>query len=173
MKTVIDTSSLISLARIQYLEIIEKLKLEVVMPEEVYTEAVKIGGTKGYTDAIIIENFIKKYNIETIEVENKYRKVLRGKINKVLSAGDEAVLALAIIEKVKAIIANDDGLGRIAFTLGFIVQASPDLLLEGLKKKILNYEKYETFMRGLVIENRLSSAVAELYLLEGKKYVKR
>ncbi|OFW52529.1 MAG: hypothetical protein A2163_08265 [Actinobacteria bacterium RBG_13_35_12] len=70
------------------------------------------------------------------------------------------------------IITNDDGLGRLALTIGFIVQASPDLLLEGLRKKILNYENYESFIRGLVIENRLSSAVAELYLLEGKKYVK-
>ena len=49
---------------------------------------------------------------------------------------------------------------------------SSDLLLKGLKRNILTFEHYEILLRSLVIENRLSSAVAELYVLEGKKYVK-
>ena len=172
MKYVIDTSSLISLARIQYIDLIEELKIIFVLPGEVYEEAVTQGQAKGYVDSMVIESFIKKYKIKILSVENKYKKTVRDKINRVLAVGDEAVLALAIKEKVRMVITNDDGLGRIALAMGFIVQASPDLLLEGLRKKILNYEKYESFVRGLVIENRLSSAVAELYLLEGKKHVK-
>ena len=82
------------------------------------------------------------------------------------------MLALAISEKADALVTNDDGLGRVAFALGITVQASADLLLEGLKRKIMTFDQYETLLRSLVIENRLSSAVAELYVLEGKKYVK-
>ena len=59
MKYVIDTSSLISLARIQYLEIISALRIKGLLPHEVYNEAVTTGMVKGYTDSVIIENFIK------------------------------------------------------------------------------------------------------------------
>lgn len=47
MKTVIDTSTLISLAKISYLELIPKLKIDVVIPDEVYREAVIRGEEKG------------------------------------------------------------------------------------------------------------------------------
>ena len=40
MKTVIDTSTLVSLARISYLELLPKLRKSVVLPHEVYEEAV-------------------------------------------------------------------------------------------------------------------------------------
>ena len=172
MKYVIDTSSLISLARIQNIELIEELEMTPVAPDEVYEEAVIQGHAKGYADSLVIADFIKKYDIKILSVEDKYKKDVREKTNKILTSGDEAVLALATREKIRTVITNDDGLGRIALATGFVVRATPDLLLEGLRKKILNHDKYESFVRGLVIENRLSSAIAELYLLEGKKHVK-
>ncbi|MCL5986006.1 MAG: hypothetical protein M1371_05490 [Actinobacteria bacterium] len=54
-------------------------------------------------------------------------------------------------------------------SLGFSVKASPDLLLEGLKGNFMNFQDFETSVRGLVIENRLRSSVAEFYIMEGKK----
>ncbi len=56
--------------------------------------------------------------------------------------------------------------------MGFSVKASPDLLLEGLESGVLDIAGFESFVRELVVENRLSSVVAELYVMEGKKYVK-
>lgn len=97
---------------------------------------------------------------------------MRQKLNKTLSKGDEAVLALAVKKRATQIITNDDGLGKIASALGFRVIATPDLLLKGLFARLINIDEFEVFIRGLVIENRLSSVVSELYLLEGKKYVK-
>ncbi|MEW6215294.1 MAG: hypothetical protein AB1478_08880 [Nitrospirota bacterium] len=171
MKCIIDTSTLISLARINYLELIPKLKIDAVLPDEVYTEAVIRGEEKGIADAIVIKSFIKRYDVKIVGVKANYVLTLRKKINKILTHGDEAVLSLAIKEKVKEILTNDDGLGKIALSLGFSVRATPDLLMEGLKETILNITEFEVFIRGLVIENRLSSVVAELYLMEGKRYV--
>ncbi len=96
----------------------------------------------------------------------------RKRSNKILAKGDEAVLALAMQEKANEIIINDDGLGKLAMALGFDVKATPDLLMEALEKDRLSIEDFEIFIKGLVIENRLSSAVAELYVLEGRKDVK-
>ena len=76
-------------------------------------------------------------------------------------------------EEAEEIATDDDGLGRLAMALGFDVKASPDLLVEGLRKNRLSHEDFEVLMRELVIENRLSSAVAELYILEGRKDAKK
>jgi predicted nucleic acid-binding protein len=110
--------------------------------------------------------------MKTVNVSSSHINLLRKKINKVLAKGDEAVLSLAMKEKIREIITDDDGLGKIAMALGFSVKATPDLLMEGLRQKVLDFQKVEILMRELVVENRLSSVVAELYLLEGKRYVK-
>ena len=68
---------------------------------------------------------------------------------------------------------DGDGLGKLAMALGFDVKAAPDLLMEGLEKNRLSIKDFEILVRGLVIENRLSSAAGELYVLEGRKDVKR
>ncbi|GFP42805.1 hypothetical protein HKBW3C_01929 [Candidatus Hakubella thermalkaliphila] len=79
---------------------------------------------------------------------------------------------MALQEKVKEIITDDEGLAKIAMALGFRIKASPDLLLEGLKDKLMSFQDFESFIKWLVVENRLSSIVAELYLMEGKKNAK-
>lgn len=158
--------------KIGYLELIPKLKIDVVIPDEVYREAVIRGEEKGIADAIVIKRFINSYKLKVVNIESKYIKALRQRLNKVLTKGDEAVLSLAVKEKAKAIVTNDDGLGKIAMALGFCVNATPDLLIEGLRENVLDFPEFEALIRGLAVENRLSSVVGELYLLEGKKYVK-
>ncbi len=172
MSTVIDTSTLISLVKISYLELIPKLRKTVLIPEQVYEEAVVTGEEKGLADATVIKQFISSYGVKISRVQDDCIQELKGKINKTLTKGDEAVIALAMQEKVKEIIADDDGLAKIALAFGFRIKASPDLLLEGLKDKLMSFQDFESFIRGLVVENRLSSIVAELYLMEGKKNVK-
>lgn len=172
MKSVIDTSTLISLARIAYLELIPTLRTDVSVPYEVYEEAVSEGEKKGFADAAVIKHFIENQRIRVLRAKIPSKTALRKKSNKILTKGDESVLSLAMQEKANEIMTNDDGLGKLAMALGFDVKATPDLLMEGLKKNRLRLQDFEMFMRGLVIENRLSSAVAELYVLEGRKDVK-
>ncbi len=59
MKSIIDTSTLISLARIAYLELIPMLRTDVFIPDEIYEEAVLKGEEKGFADATVIKNFIE------------------------------------------------------------------------------------------------------------------
>ena len=172
MKSIIDTSTLISLARIAYLELIPMSRTDVSIPDEIYEEAVLKGEEKGFADATVIKRFVEKHRIKIVRVKTQSITVLRKKINKILAKGDESVLSLAIQEKAKEIVTDDDGLGKIAMALGFDVKATPDLLMEGLRKNRLSLEDFEIFIKGLVIANRLSSAVAELYILEGRKDVK-
>jgi predicted nucleic acid-binding protein len=149
------------------------LRTDAVIPHQVYEEAVTKGEEKGFADATVIRRFLEKYQIQVAAIKTDSVTALRKKVRKSLTEGDEAVLSLAIQEKAKEIVTDDDGLGKIAMAFGFHVKASPDLLLEGLKKNRLGHEDFEVLIRELVIENRLSSAVAELYILEGRKDVKK
>lgn len=173
MKSVIDTSTLISLARIGYLELIPMLRRDVSIPDEIYEEAVLKGEEKGFADATVIKKFIEKHRIKIVRVKTHSITSLRKKVNKILTKGDESVLSIGLQEKTKEIVTDDDGLGKLAMTLGFDVKAAPDLLMEGLEKSRLSIKDFEILVRGLVIENRLSSAAGELYVLEGRKDVKR
>ena len=172
MKAIIDTSTLISLARISYLELVSRLNINIILSGKVYEEAVVEGKAKGFADAIVIQGFIDSHNLKIIEVKDKFLKTLRQIIKKILAKGDESILALAIQEHAEWIITNDDGLGKIAMVLGFKVKATPDLLLLALEEKLLDVCKIETLIRELVVENRLSYKVAELYIIEAKNYVK-
>ena len=172
MKSIIDTSTLISLAKIAYLELIPTLRTDVSVPYEIYEEAVSEGEKKGFADATVIKHFIEKQRIRVARVKISSGAALRKKSNKILTKGDESVLSLATQERANEIMTNDDGLGKLAMALGFEVKATPDLLMEALKKNRLSIQDFEIFIKGLVIENRLSSVVAELYVLEGRKDVK-
>jgi len=167
MGTIVDTSTLISLAKIGVLEILKKLKGHLSVPDSVYEEAVTVGEEKGLADATVIKNFISNHNIKVFTVKQDSINRLRQITNKTLTKGDEAVIALAIQESAKEVITNDDGLGRIAMSMGYKVIASPDLLFAGLKSGLIDYKNYESFLKNLVIENRITSAIAEIYIMEG------
>jgi predicted nucleic acid-binding protein len=96
MKSIIDTSTLISLARIAYLELIPMLRTDVFIPDEIYEEAVLKGEEKGFADATVIKNFIEKHRIKIVHVKTNSVAALRKKANKILTKGDEAALSLGI-----------------------------------------------------------------------------
>jgi predicted nucleic acid-binding protein len=127
---------------------------------------------RGIVDATVIKGFIETSGLKILRFESRSSKDLRRQTKRNLAKGDEGVLSLALSEKANEIITNDDGLGKIAMGLGIRVVASPDLLTEALRKGILDIQDFEVFLRGLVVENRLNAAVAELYLMEGRKNVK-
>lgn len=172
MKAIIDTSTLISLTKIGKLDLLRQLKFSLIMPEEVYREAVVTGEEKGFSDATVIKRCINSHGIPVSSVKTGSIVAMRKKLNKVLSAGDEAVLSLAVQEKINMIITNDDGLGKIGVALGMQVYASPDILLKALTKNIADFREFEISIRSLVVENRLSSRIAELYIVEGANHAK-
>ncbi len=72
MKSVIDTSTLISLARINCLELIPILRSDVVLPDEIYEEAVLKGEEKEFGDATVIKTFIERHRISLLSVKTRY-----------------------------------------------------------------------------------------------------
>ena len=63
MKLIIDSSTLISLAKINMIGILEMINGEVSCPREIYNECVEEGMTKGHPDVIIIKRLFDKNRI--------------------------------------------------------------------------------------------------------------
>lgn len=173
MKVVVDTSTLISLAKIGELQRLMKMRKEVITPDVVYDEAVVEGEKRGIVDAAIIKGYFSDNSIKIAKLDKSPWNNLQKRLGKVLEKGDHAVLALCMQEKIHEILTDDEGLGKIAINLGFKVTASADLLLEALKGKDMGYEGFEVGIKNLIVENRLSSRVAEIYIMEGKSYEKK
>lgn len=173
MKVIVDTSTLISLARIGELHRLVTMRKRLVVPQLVYQEAVVEGERRGIADATVIKGYFSNHSIKVEKADKVSWNKLRRKLGKVVEEGDHAVLALGMQEKAYEIITDDVGLAKIALSLGFKVTASSDLLLEALKNNDIGFDEFENDIRNLVVENRLSSRVAEIYIIEGKSHEKK
>lgn len=142
MKVVIDASTFISLAKINNLHILLNLKSTLLMPDEIYEEAVIAGERKKIPDATAIKQFVGSNNIKTMKARDKSSRDLFSVLRRRLSKGDCAVIALSVQEGAEAVITDDEGLGKIAFTLGFKVIASPDLLLQSFKEGFIGFNEF-------------------------------
>lgn len=173
MKVIVDTSTLISLARIGELHRLVTMRKRLVVPQLVYQEVVVEGERRGIADATVIKGYFSNHSIKVEKADKVSWNKLRRKLGKVVEEGDHAVLALGMQEKAYEIITDDVGLAKIALSLGFKVTASSDLLLEALKNNDIGFDEFENDIRNLVVENRLSSRVAEIYIIEGKSHEKK
>lgn len=157
MKIIVDSSTLISLAKVNMIGILEKIDGEILCPEEIYTECVEEGMAKGHPDVIIIKQLFDKnrVNIKKIKQPMKFKGV---------SETDSKVLSLAIQEKPGYLFVNDTKLARRAEFEGFEVRGSPDILLRMQNKKIINRERYIHLISELHKKNRLSTKNMKKYL---------
>ena len=64
MKVIVDTSTLISLARIGELPRLVTMGKQLVVPELVYHEAVVEGEKRGIADATVIKGYFSKHSIK-------------------------------------------------------------------------------------------------------------
>lgn len=157
-----DSSFLISLSKINALQLIKLLPGPVLCPEEVYKEVVEIGLHRGYADAFLISQEVFLPEPPLVKsVTASTRLQTRG-----ISLVDDKVLSLAFHRK--AILLTDDRrLYNKAFDINLKVHNSPEFLLY-----YLNYDSLKSALEGLVKHKRLDEKAANTYL-EAKKQWKK
>ncbi len=171
MEIVSDTSTLISLAKINELNLLKVIKKRVVTPQYVYEESVVEGKRKNKQDAYIINKYFVDGTLQKKDTTKKSWDEVKRILSKEIKKGDHDVLALAIQLNAKEILTDDDALCRIAIVLGLTSLSSADILLEALITGVISLEKYELLIRSLVLENRLSERIAQLYIIKGGEYI--
>jgi len=155
VKAVLDTSFLVSLGRIEQLELLREPTWELIVPQEVYREAIEEGLKEGYPDVAKIARFFRQGYIEVVE-----SKKATGQ------RADEVVLGLA--QEKDAILCTDDrGLGRRARRSGLRTISSPDFLFMLRKGGRLTSEGYRMLLLRLAAEGRIDRPTLERYLKLG------
>jgi len=168
-----NSSTLISLAKIGKLDILNHIEGPIYAPRYVYEETVEVGEKKQVIDATLISNTFQSGLIKIKEVDKESWDKTKRLLNKELKPGDHDVISLAFQLNIKEILTDDDNLSKIAEVLGFRTKSSADLLLECLKIAEMDWNEYEISIRSLVLKDRMAQKMAELYLLRGGEIVKR
>ena len=153
---VIDSSTLVSLAKIRSLGALERLNADIFCPFEVKKEAVDEGMARHFDDAFEIQKIFEKNLVKVKEIY--------GHIN-----ADEAVLELAKKISAEFILCNDVGLSRRAAGSNIKVKGSADVFFELYRSGELNRKEVLQKLKQLVSKKRLSTKNYFLYFKEVKK----
>lgn len=166
---IIDSSTLISLAKINKLDVLSRLRKDIKVPKNVFDESVVIAKEKGYSDAYLIEKEIKKDEYSIAEIEEGLVSTLEDETH--LGKADCSVLALAL-KYGEEVIVNDNKLSIVAESLDIKTITSPDLLLNALLLKIIDFEEFKDSLYSLEKNQRVSHELMEYYLRIGEKEVR-
>lgn len=150
-----DTSTLVSLAKISSLDLIGKLVRKAMCPQAVYHESVTDGLTQGYEDAVFIQRLFAEKLIRVVPHTAKQEMGL--------SLTDSIVLSLAKQAK-SVLLANDTKLARRGAACGLVVLGSPDLLLLAKRERMMRASVYREKIQALYREGRLSQSNMQFYL---------
>lgn len=123
--------------------------VRLIVPEEVYTEAVKEGRAGGHADASAIESAVKPLEIRS-----------SGQTGSV----DERVLYLSRI--VGLLITNDVALGRRAANLGIGWLRTADLVLACLRLGTINKDRARAALQSLHDAGRITPELLKAYSKE-------
>lgn len=152
---IVDSSVLISLAKIQRLGLLGLLKTKPMTIREVYDECFEKGISLGYPDALKIGQI---FNEKVIAVENsKYYEKLSG-----VSEVDSKIICVAKAKQ-DCLFVDDVKLGRKAKAEGIEVRNTPDILLHLMKTKRLAKSEFAELLQKLVDHKRLSEKTKNYY----------
>lgn len=147
MDMVADSSCLISLARAGLLSVVPRLPVSLIVLDQVWTETVVEGRSRGHADALAIESVL-------------------GDLPRLAAAPvpsvDAAVLAAAV--DVGALVANDLTLGRRARNLGVLWLRTVDLLVVGARRGTLALPDARDGVVALRDSGRITVVLADHYL---------
>ncbi len=149
MNIVVDTSTLISLAKIDAIKLFENIDGELICPHEVFREAVIEGKEEGHQDAELIADIFRSGLVNKVNVLKNID--LNG-----ISKTDSTVISCAIEHNAKYLFTNDTKLARKAEIQGIEVRGSPDILFRLLRKGIINKLQYNQFIIRLYEKKRIS-----------------
>lgn len=164
IRVVIDSSILISLAKIDAIDLLTKINAKFFCPEEVYEETVEIGIKKGYPDAIIIKRIFDKKLIKAVRV--KTPKMYRG-----ISRNDSKIVQL-IKQEEGYLFVDDEKLSRVATNQGMKVRNSIDVIVRVFHKGTIDKQKCIDYIKRLYNLKRISKSNFRKYLalLEDTEY---
>ena len=172
MSIIADSTPLIWLSKIGKLSLLEKLYKQVIIPHEVYNEVVTFGLQQGYSDAIVVEDSIKKgwIKVQTLDGLQTERSQMILEHAEELHHGE--VHAIILAQTYNTLLIMDESVGRaFAETWGLKVHGTIYVLLQGLRKSIQTKEETVKAIYSLVEKGfRVEPSIILRMLDEIQKY---
>ena len=149
---IIDSSSLIIIAKLNRLELLSNLYKEIILTQGIYQETVEEGITTNAPDAKLIEKAVQNKNIRIIELSLKYSE-FSGELQNTycqLGRGEADAIALALQEKQKRIV-MDEKFGRQVCKLYKIKPIGTlRVILEVYNSSIIKEQELKDIIKGMI-----------------------
>lgn len=148
MKVVCDTGPLISLAKLNQLGLLIELYEEILIPSEVYDEAVTEGIKLGTPDAYEIKILVdKKY----ISVKKVMHHILSEKEYSRIDIGEAKVISLAINERADIVLIDELTARMIARKKSLKIKGTLGLLIDSYRKGLITVRQLEFLIETIKI----------------------
>ncbi len=144
-----DAGPLISLGKLNRIEVLAELYGEVQIPHAVYDEVVTSGLAKGASDAMIVRLFLQRRKWPIVNVPQAALASYTPSV--VLDAGERAVLALAQTMRDPLVLIDDEVARSEARRLGLPLRGTLGILVQACREKILTLAQTEILIQEVSI----------------------
>jgi hypothetical protein len=139
LPVVSNTSPLIWLAKIGRITLLKKLFGEVIIPEEVYREAVERGLQEGFSDALAIKECVDQGWIKISKLNENEIKLCEKMMEYAFELHLGEVQAIILARGINALLLVDESSGRaFAETLGLKVKGTLYVIMKTLREELLD-----------------------------------
>jgi len=167
MKAISDSTDLISLSKIGFLDFLKELFEEIIIPKEVYNETIILGRISGKSDILSIERLIEQKFItikepkSIIEIES-------------LDKGEKECISLCKELDIDTILIDETEGFNISEMLNLLPIRTTSILTIFLDNKIINLDKYKISLKKIIENGYFLDALTYERLLEiGKNIAKK
>ena len=151
MPIVSNTSPLIWLAKIGKITLLKKLFGEVIIPEEVYKEAVERGLQEGFSDALAIKECIEQDWIKISKLDEREIKLSQKMTEHAFEIHLGEAQAIILAREKNAMLLMDESSGRaFAETLGLKVRGALYVVMKALREDLLDRTEAKEMVLALV-----------------------
>jgi len=146
-----NTSPLIWLSKVGRIILLKKLFGEVIIPEEVYREAVEKGLKEGFSDALAIKECIEQGWIKISKLNENEIKLCGKMIENAFGVHIGEAQAIILARKIDTLLLMDESSGRaFAETLGLKVKGTLYVIMKALREKLLDKAEAKEIVLTLV-----------------------
>jgi len=160
-----NSSPLIWLSKIGRIVLLKKLFGEVIIPEEVYKEAVERGLREGFSDALAIKECVDQGWIRIWRLDEREIELSRKLTEQALEIHFGEAQAIVLARKINALLLIDESSGRaLAEALGLKVKGTIYVIMRFVREKLLRRTEAKEMVMTLVnkgfrIEPRLLARI--------------
>ena len=148
---IVDSSSLIIIAKVNKLEVLLRLYKDIFITKNIYKETVEEGMIIGASDSKIIKNFVEDNKIKILNLNKKYDNFSNElkKIFPQLGDGESDAISLALQEKDNIIM--DEKIGRQVCRLyNLKPKGTLRILLEAYKNNIIKEDELKQIINDII-----------------------